>query len=146
MVYFISRSILWLLFKICFKYRVRHGERVPRTGPFIIAANHLSFLDPGAVGFITSRKVHFMARADLFGNSFFRWWAASVGVIPISRGRFDMGAIKGTLACLKRGGIIALFPEGTRSRDGIIREAKAGRVCGCSRAGAGRAGLCAWFR
>ena len=126
MIYRISRCIAWVFFKICFGYRVRNVRNVPEKGPFIIAGNHLSFLDPMAVGFATKEKVHFLARASLFVNPVLNWWAANVGVIPISRGRFDISAIKGTLDCLKKGKVVALFPEGTRSADGIIKEAKAG--------------------
>lgn len=126
MIYHISRNILWLFFKICFRYRVKYAGDVPKAGPFIIASNHLSFLDPCAAGFITKRQVHFLARASLFENSVFRLWANAVGVIPINRGRLDLSAIKGTLDCLKKGGIVALFPEGTRSSSGVIKEPKAG--------------------
>ncbi len=126
MVYYISRTIFWLLFKIFFRYRVNYIENIPTRGPFIIASNHLSFLDPAAAGCITKKRVSFLARADLLDNVFFKWWATAVGVIPVQRGRFDMSAIKGTLDCLKRGGVVALFPEGTRSKDGAIKEPKAG--------------------
>lgn len=126
MIYYISRNILWLLFKIFFGYKVKYADRIPKAGPFIIAGNHFSFLDPAAAGCVTRRQVHFLARADLFDNTFFNWWGRAVGAIPIKRGRFDISAIKGTLDCLNRGGIVALFPEGTRSKDGIIKEPKAG--------------------
>jgi 1-acyl-sn-glycerol-3-phosphate acyltransferase len=126
MIYYISRSILWLLFKICFRYEVRYAENIPGKGPFIIASNHLSFLDPAAAGFITKRQVCFLARADLFNGVLFKRWAQSVGVIPINRGRFDLSAIKGSLARLRKGYIVALFPEGTRSKDGSIKDPKSG--------------------
>jgi len=127
MIYYISRSILWLFFKICFRYKVRYAQNVPRKkGPFIIASNHLSFLDPAAAGCITNRWVCFLAREDLFKNKIFGWWARQVGVIPIKRGRLDLSAIKGSLDRLRNGRIVALFPEGTRSKDGAIQDPKAG--------------------
>ena len=126
MIYYISRFILWVFFKICFRYKVRYSWNVPKKGPFIIASNHLSFLDPAATGFITGRQVCFLARADLFDNIFFNWWGKSVGAIPISRSRFDLGAIKGSLKRLNEGYIVALFPEGTRSKDGSIQDPKGG--------------------
>lgn len=126
MIYWISRAILWLFFKICFRYKVRYSGNVPKKGPFIIASNHLSFLDPAAAGFITNRQVCFLARANLFDNIFFNWWGKSVGAIPISRSRFDLGAIKGSLHRLNKGYIVAVFPEGTRSKDGSIRNPKGG--------------------
>lgn len=126
MIYYISRNILWLLFKICFSYKVRYAWNVPRKGPFIIASNHLSFLDPAAAGFVTKRQVCFLAREDLFDNIFFNWWGRSVGAIPISRSRFSLGAIKGSLDRLNKGYIVAVFPEGTRSKNGSIQDPKAG--------------------
>ncbi|MCX5715817.1 MAG: lysophospholipid acyltransferase family protein [Candidatus Omnitrophica bacterium] len=126
MIYWISRSIFWLLFKACFGYRVKGTENFPKAGPFIIAGNHLSFLDPPAVGMAWKGMVTFLAREDLFHNSFFKWWGASVGVIPIKRGKFDLAAIRGSFEKLKKGGVVALFPEGTRSRNGTIKDPKGG--------------------
>ncbi|MBI4335691.1 MAG: 1-acyl-sn-glycerol-3-phosphate acyltransferase [Candidatus Omnitrophica bacterium] len=126
MIYYISRAILWLLFKICFRYRVIFAEDLPGRGSFIIASNHLSFLDPPAAGFITARQVCFLARDDLFKNILFGLWARAVGVIPVKRGRFDLSAMKGSLEKLQRGYVVALFPEGTRSGDGTIHDPKGG--------------------
>jgi len=126
MIYHISRYILWLFFKICFRYKVRYAQNIPKKGPFIIAGNHLSFLDPAAAGCITKRWVCFLAREDIFNSKIFSWWASRVGVIPIKRGRFDLSAIKGSLEKLRQGRIVALFPEGTRSRDGAIQNPRKG--------------------
>ncbi|MCM8781699.1 MAG: 1-acyl-sn-glycerol-3-phosphate acyltransferase [Candidatus Omnitrophica bacterium] len=115
-----------MFFKICFRYKAKYVDNFPKKGPFIIASNHLSFLDPVAIGLATKRRVSFLARADLFKSNIFNWWATSVGVIPIERRRLDLSAIKGTLDNLKKGGVVALFPEGTRSKDGVIKEPKAG--------------------
>ena len=126
MIYYISRYILWVFFKIFFRYKAVYTKRIPKKGSFIIASNHLSFLDPAAVGLITKRGVSFLARASLFNNGLFAWWAKRVGVIPISRGRLDLGAIRGSLKSLGKGRIVALFPEGTRSKDGSIQDPKSG--------------------
>jgi len=126
MIYYISRNFLWLFFKIFFRYKASNVNNFPKKGPFIMASNHLSFLDPVAVGIATMRKVHFMARSSLYENTIFKIWATAVGVIPVKRGRFDLSAIKGTLKHLKRGEVVALFPEGTRSKDGTVKDAKAG--------------------
>ncbi|MDD5449574.1 MAG: lysophospholipid acyltransferase family protein [Candidatus Omnitrophica bacterium] len=115
-----------MFFKICFRYRVTGSENIPARGPFIIASNHASFLDPPAAGLITWRKVCFLAKADLYNNPLFKWWGTRVGVIPISRSSPTLGAIKGTIERLKKGYIVALFPEGTRSDDGSIKDPKGG--------------------
>jgi 1-acyl-sn-glycerol-3-phosphate acyltransferase len=126
MIYYISRTILWLFFKIFFRYSAKGTENLPKRGGFIIASNHLSFLDPGAAGFTTMRKVHFLARDTLFHNPLFNWWGTNVGAIPVKRGRFDLSAMRACLRHLKKGEIVSLFPEGTRSRDGVIQDPKAG--------------------
>ncbi len=126
MIYYISRTALWLFFKIFFRYSARGAENLPRQGGFIIASNHLSFLDPAAAGIMTMRKVHFLARETLFDNPLFNWWGTSVGAIPVKRGRFDLSAMRACLRHLKKGEIVSLFPEGTRSKDGVIQDPKAG--------------------
>jgi 1-acyl-sn-glycerol-3-phosphate acyltransferase len=126
MIYYISRTILYLFFKIFFRYSASGTGNIPRRGGVIIASNHLSFLDPAAAGFITMRRVHFLARETLFDNPLFNWWGRSVGAVPVKRGRLDLSAMKACLRHLKKGEVISLFPEGTRSRNGIIQDPKAG--------------------
>lgn len=126
MTYYVSRFIFWLIIKVYLGYRVKYRENFPAEGPFIIASNHLSFLDPALVGNALRRRVSFLAREDLFKNRIFNLWGRAVGAIPVKRGRFDLSAMKGSLQRLKKGEVVALFPEGTRSVDGFIREAKAG--------------------
>jgi 1-acyl-sn-glycerol-3-phosphate acyltransferase len=126
MIYYISRAILLLFIKIFFRYSAKGSGNVPRRGGCIIASNHLSFLDPAAAGMVTMRKVHFLARATLFDNPLFKWWGTSVGAIPVKRGRFDLSAMRACLRHLKKGEVVSLFPEGTRSRDGVIQDPKAG--------------------
>ena len=126
MIYWLSRTILLLFFKICFRYRARYTENLPKKGAFIIAGNHLSFLDPMAAGFTVKRRVCFLARESLFHNRLFSMWGHSVGAIPIKRGRFDLSAMKGSLERLRQGYVVAFFPEGTRSRDGSVKDPKGG--------------------
>lgn len=126
MTYFLSRIIAWAIFKICFRYRVKYAKHFPKRGPFIIASNHLSFLDPLAVGIAVKGRVSFLAREDLFKNGLFNFWATKVEAIPIRRARFDLSAIKGSLSKLNEGKIVALFPEGTRSNDGSMQQPKGG--------------------
>lgn len=105
-----------------------HGqEHIPATGACIIAANHVSFLDPPVVGAVVrSRVVRFMARDTLAGNHFLKWWMRSVATVTISRERGDIGALKRALQALRDGDCLGLFPEGTRSPDGELKPAKGG--------------------
>lgn len=92
-----------------------HGFPEP---PFVVAANHYSFLDPLLIGAIHRRKVRFLALVDLFGN--YRWldFALTVfDVIPLERGVLPLGPVRASLGHLSNGGVVGLFPEGTRHRE-----------------------------
>lgn len=105
-----------------------HGaQNVPRTGGCIIAANHVSYLDPPIMGSgMRHRVVRFMARDTLFKPGLAHWVLSRVSVIPISRERGDVGALRKAIQLLRQGECIGLFPEGTRSPDGELHEPKGG--------------------
>jgi 1-acyl-sn-glycerol-3-phosphate acyltransferase len=100
-------------------------ENIPAKGPFIIASNHQSFLDPLFAG-ICIRPVCFMARDTLFKNWFFGPLLLSVNAVPVRRGQTDIASIREILEKLKQGKGVCLFPEATRSTDGKIASLKGG--------------------
>lgn len=109
------------------RYESVGSHHVPREGGCIIAANHASFLDPPAVSVgVTHREVSYMARDSLFHNKLLAWVMYKFAVIPISRDRGDVGALKKGIQTLKSGRCIGLFPEGTRTPDGELQTAKGG--------------------
>ena len=126
MWYYLFQILFHILIFIFFRYRIRGAENFPQQTPFIIASNHASYLDPALVGCSTWLKVHFMAREDLFSNKVFALWAGLVGCFPVSREGHDKEAIKEALSRLRMGRVIAIFPEGTRSKNGDMLEAKPG--------------------
>lgn len=86
--------------------------------PFVVAANHHSFLDPVLIGATLRHKIRFLALVDLFGN--YRWLDFVLGafdVIPLKRGVVPLGPVRAALAHLDEGGNVGLFPEGTRHWD-----------------------------
>jgi 1-acyl-sn-glycerol-3-phosphate acyltransferase len=102
-------------------------ENLPRTGSYLIAANHASHLDPFIIGSYVPRQVTFFARKTLWKPGFAAWWLNAVGVIPVDRdGGSDVGAIKRVLQALQQDKVIIMFPEGTRSRDGALQPPKPG--------------------
>ncbi|MBN2507468.1 MAG: 1-acyl-sn-glycerol-3-phosphate acyltransferase [Verrucomicrobia bacterium] len=114
------------LFATYFHWRVFHPERVPAAGPVILAANHASFIDPPLVGAGIRRMVHYLARDTLFNvpvmGGLLRLWR----VVPVDREGGGGAGLKGIWDRLAEGGVILLFPEGTRTCDGRLRPAKAG--------------------
>jgi 1-acyl-sn-glycerol-3-phosphate acyltransferase len=101
-------------------------ENFPTSGPFLIASNHASHLDPPFVGSQVSRQMRFFARKSLWNTRILAWWLDMVETIPVERDSGDVGAIKRVLQALKDNRVVVLFPEGTRSPDGHLQKPKAG--------------------
>jgi 1-acyl-sn-glycerol-3-phosphate acyltransferase len=108
------------------RWRVIGREKIPRSGPVIVASNHVSFLDPPLVGAAIRRECAFMARHDLFHHPVFRWYLPKLGAFPIHREVADRSGLKLALEALKRERVLVLFPEGTRSIDGKLQRGEAG--------------------
>ena len=83
-LYRISRILLLLLLKIFFRLEVKGRENIPHADGFILASNHLSYLDPTVLGVACPRPLNFMARHDLFAIPIFGAFIRSVGAIPIT--------------------------------------------------------------
>lgn len=102
-------------------------ENLPDTGGYIVAANHVSHLDPPIVGQFLPRQVAFFARKTLWKPGIAAWWLDAVGTIPVDRdGGTSLDAIKRVLQALARGKVVIMFPEGTRSPNGELQPAKPG--------------------
>lgn len=111
-----------------FRVEYRGCEHIPSEGGCIIAANHVSFLDPPliGVGVATHRLVRFVARATLRKNRLADWLFDHLLTIALDRTKGDLKAMRTVLNHLEQGDVVALFPEGTRSPDGRPQQAKAG--------------------
>jgi 1-acyl-sn-glycerol-3-phosphate acyltransferase len=126
-VYQASTRIFKFLLFVWHRLRIRGAENIPGKGGVLIASNHASYLDPPVVGVgYRARPVHFMARDTLWNSKFGSWWMDKVGCIPVSRGTGDIRALKLTIKALKEGKAVSMFPEGTRTEDGELQEAKGG--------------------
>ena len=126
-LYWMVRAVLRVLTRLYFRFECLGTENVPLEGGCILTPNHVSFLDPPLVGCgLKSRIVHFMARDDLFKAPVLGWWYRKIGTIPIDRSKGDLAALRSALQGLKRGKVVCLFPEGTRSVDGELQTPKGG--------------------
>lgn len=120
--------------------RIEGIEHVPRTGAFILVANHCSQADPPLLGWATGhqigRIVHFLAKDEMHHWPIIGWLADRSGVFWVRRGEGDRAAQRLALQLLGQGKPIGIFPEGTRSRDGRMREGRAGATLLAIRSGA----------
>lgn len=124
--YRIFHVIIFILAKIIFRLRVIGHSNIPKKGGVIIAANHVSYLDPPLIACSILRKVNFMAMAELFKNPFCGAFYRLFGAFPVKREEADAGAIRHAVKLLKSGKLLLMFPEGTRSYDGSLQEPKGG--------------------
>jgi 1-acyl-sn-glycerol-3-phosphate acyltransferase len=119
-----------------FRLHVYGLDNIPEKGPFILASNHQSYLDPVLSGIFLKRHLVFLARDTLFLNWFFKWLLLSVNAIPLKRGEADISAIRTIIKKLEQGHGVCLFPEATRSKDGKIASLKPGFGLLCRRGNA----------
>jgi len=125
-VYYVGWRLFRALYATYFRWKVYNAERVPLSGPVILASNHASFIDPPLVGSGLRRDINYLARESLFRFPGIGWLLRQWNSVPVDR---DGGGAKGLKAILDRllaGGAIILFPEGTRTVDGKLQAARSG--------------------
>jgi 1-acyl-sn-glycerol-3-phosphate acyltransferase len=115
-----------LSFVAVFNIRCHGRQFVPRSGGALMLSNHQSHLDPVIVGLASDRRLNYVARKTLFRFPPFRWLINSLDAIAIDREGSGLEGLKETLKRLKRGEIVLLFPEGTRTPDGEVHAVKPG--------------------
>jgi 1-acyl-sn-glycerol-3-phosphate acyltransferase len=132
-VYLIARLVLRPLFLLFFRPHVRGKENVPATGAFIIASNHLSFIDSMAIPLMSPRRVGYLAKAEYFTTPGITGWLTgtlftALGALPVERQdhRAAQEALDTAMTVLRAGGGFGIYPEGTRSRDGRLARGKTG--------------------
>lgn len=120
--------VIATLIRIFFlRLRVEGREHVPAKGGCVLAINHTMGPDYVIVGYVAPRQVFYMAKAEIFG--YHPWLAAlvaSAGAFPVQRGKGDTQAIEQAANVVRRGKIVGMFPEGTRSRSGELQRGKTG--------------------
>jgi 1-acyl-sn-glycerol-3-phosphate acyltransferase len=127
-LYRASRGAAALAMRVLRGIRAEGLEHVPESGGVIVAVNHRSLIDPPLVSAVLfpPRYPRFLAKRELFRIPFFGEWMRAIGAIELDRSRGDMGAIREALSVLGSEGCLVLFPEGTRSKDGLPLRPKAG--------------------
>jgi 1-acyl-sn-glycerol-3-phosphate acyltransferase len=106
--------------RLLYRLQARGLQNLPPTGGFVLASNHISALDPWALGYPLwpRRRLRWMAKVELFR----RWWMRTMleagGAFPVRRGESDQRAIMKAVEVLRAGDVLVMFPEGTRRREG----------------------------
>ena len=133
MVKFLARVLLAPLFRLIFRPTVIGRRNVPKKGAVLIASNHLSFMDSVVITLVAPRSVSFLAKSDYFTGKGFKGWLSKafftgIGAIPVKRGagHAAQDALDSGLEVLTRGDAFAIYPEGTRSRDGRLYKGRTG--------------------
>jgi 1-acyl-sn-glycerol-3-phosphate acyltransferase len=115
-LYAVVKAIVTPFMRVWFRMRVMGAEHIPADGAAIVAPNHKSFWDSFFIGVCTTRHLRFMGKTELFT----RWKGpllVRLGAFPVRRGQSDEDALETARVILRQGGLLALFPEGTRVRD-----------------------------
>lgn len=121
-------AIRWFalfIFHLTSRIELRGLSNVPTGGAFIIASNHLSWTDIPLIPMHLRRKVVYMAKEEYFSSKL-AWLVRFLGAFPVKRGEADRQALRAGEAQLKKGNILVIFPEGTRSRTRTIARAHSG--------------------
>jgi 1-acyl-sn-glycerol-3-phosphate acyltransferase len=121
-LYLFVGALSWPILKGLFRLRSQGEENLPKTGGFVLAANHLSNFDPWPLGvpIFPRRFLRFMAKSELY------WWPLSLvinagGGFPVRRGERDVEAMQIAVDLAKEGHAVAMFPHGTRQRKGLVK-------------------------
>ncbi|WP_058303813.1 lysophospholipid acyltransferase family protein [Gorillibacterium timonense] len=118
MFYEFARAVTGAYYRTLYRLKAKGLENIPKTGPVILCANHISNHDPLVVAILMKRQVNFMAKAELFRVPLLGPIIKRLGAFPVKRGGVSKESIKHSIDLLKSGKIITIFPEGTRSNAG----------------------------
>lgn len=128
MFYSVVRAITWLILKIFWQMKVEGFENIPKKGAVIIASNHVSYLDPAVLVASLNRKIYFIAKKEVFKNTFVSFILKKMNAFSVDRENVDIVAFKKTINILREEKILGIFPEGTRSSNGELQELKLGVI------------------
>jgi len=127
-MYPVARAILGPISKFAWRIHTTGLEHVPSSGPAILAPNHVSFLDSPLLMFSLPRRITYVGKAEYMDDWKTKYLFPAVGMIPIDRGggSASQRALDAAAGVLERGELFGIFPEGTRSRDGILHRGHTG--------------------
>ena len=127
LLYAIAKPIVGLLLKTILPVKFHNRERLAQDPPYIVIANHSSMLDPVIIGVgVIGHQVRFIGKKELTKNKLAAWLFKQLRMIPVDRHDSDMEAMRACMRVTKEGGILGIFPEGTRHHEGLMTEMESG--------------------
>lgn len=117
--YKLYQALRWVAVLFCLRYKITYvgRENIPQDGGYIIACNHQSGVDPIILGRGVKRTIHFMAKEELFENEALGIFIKHLNAFPVRRGQGDTAAVEFAEEIVRKGYVLGIFPEGTRSKD-----------------------------
>lgn len=125
-LYAVGKGLVKTVLSPLYRFEVIGVENFPKEGGILLCSNHINALDPPVVGMTAPRTVHFMAKEELFNAPILKSILPKVNAFPVKRGMSDREALRTALKILKSGEVVGLFPEGTRSTDGVLQKGLSG--------------------
>lgn len=125
-LYTVGKALVKTALTPLYRFEVKGTEKFPEQGGILLCSNHVHALDPPVVGMTSPRTVHFMAKEELFKVPVLGKILPQVNAFPVKRGMSDREALRSALRILKNGDVVGLFPEGTRSDDGVLKKGLSG--------------------
>lgn len=132
LLYFVARSIILPFYVLLIKTKIEGEHFIPKKGPLILASNHISFIDPLALGYLgrrRKRQIHFLAKDSMFKNPILRWFFLSCGQIPVQRNTEKAAdALIHAEQALRAGQVVGIYPESTMPDDLVQLPIKSGTI------------------
>ncbi|MGA8942291.1 MAG: lysophospholipid acyltransferase family protein [Thermoactinomyces sp.] len=126
MLYASLRWLARIFLKGYHRIQIFGKDYIPKKGAFILAGNHVSYLDPFYISAMLERRIHFMAKAEAFRPLLFRMFLRFAEAFPVHRGKTDLNSIRTAMFYLKQGEAVGIFPEGKIKGDNSFAELKQG--------------------
>jgi 1-acyl-sn-glycerol-3-phosphate acyltransferase len=120
--YAVARAVVVGLCRLLWRARVLHRERLPVTGPYVLAPSHRSVLDIPFLSCVTRRRIRFMGKAELWRHGWSARLFSALGGFPVERGAPDRAALRSAMSALEGGEPLAVFPEGTRRAGPVVED------------------------